>query len=597
MKRSSPGGNAFSVLMSSGKKKKAGTSSTSPPKTPSRFILCPAGCGKHVASIDVNNHLDLCLQQQAGGAISEANSTREEDQNTAPKEPTIITVDTSKKGSIEITNKDVKKPPEKNAVQPNKVENNAFAHMMKRSSEVFSTPPEPPKLWQRFHLCGNGDVTLTCYGGLSEPTDLTSSSFSPPTEHDVVWEETVQLKNRNGLQKERPPQTIQLVLSSSIPSAAENAKNRLVQRHSRLSVPVLKSILQKSIRRRRPLPSVRVAMELADKSLGDLLRRLPIIVFEDSSLHPDFSFLLWLMVADTKNFVLPPNIMAKLMKIVFEIASCPFQDDETCVDNEKQTSEGEDAAKEEAPSLSSFHKPGIDAKLNTSEILIWSALLRAQYGGMRFDVKMLRAYAGCWSRRFSIGAIPSNLASRLPVSASPSTKNAVEIAPTSGTSCCKWRDVPNRIHLAGRKQSSQRVSEILKSGIAKLVPSDLCVEGVDFHCSNVLDTMLSDQELVNSCLDQLKSIVDNEHATGLGQIPSNHEEKRAWLEGVLKKCMWHYSSGVNFRRPLQAVSPELSDVDKSTAREEDSLKTFWNELVAVRAKSFMKKYIEIRVAA
>lgn len=65
-------------------------------------------------------------------------------------------------------------------------------------------------------------------------------------------------------------------------------------------MPVLKSILQKSIRRRRPFPSVRVAMELIDKALGELLRRLPIIILEDSTLHPDFPLLVWLMVAESK---------------------------------------------------------------------------------------------------------------------------------------------------------------------------------------------------------------------------------------------------------------------------------------------------------
>lgn len=62
----------------------------------------------------------------------------------------------------------------------------------------------------------------------------------------------------------------------------------------------LKSILQKSIRRRAPLPSVRVAMELADKSFGDLIRRLPIIMLEDSFLHEDIGLLVWLMAAESK---------------------------------------------------------------------------------------------------------------------------------------------------------------------------------------------------------------------------------------------------------------------------------------------------------
>lgn len=41
-------------------------------------------------------------------------------------------------------------------------------------------------------------------------------------------------------------------------------------------------------------------MELFDKSYSDLIRRLPIIVLEDSSLHPDFGLLVWLMVAESK---------------------------------------------------------------------------------------------------------------------------------------------------------------------------------------------------------------------------------------------------------------------------------------------------------
>ena len=63
---------------------------------------------------------------------------------------------------------------------------------------------------------------------------------------------------------------------------------------------MLKSILQKSVRRRRPLPAVRVAMELMDKAMGELLRRLPIIMLEDSTLHPELPLLVWVMVADSK---------------------------------------------------------------------------------------------------------------------------------------------------------------------------------------------------------------------------------------------------------------------------------------------------------
>lgn len=74
----------------------------------------------------------------------------------------------------------------------------------------------------------------------------------------------------------------------------------LIIQRERDQVPVLKSTLQKSVRRRRPLPAVRVAMELMDKAMGELLRRLPIIILEDSMLHPDLPLLVWAMVAESK---------------------------------------------------------------------------------------------------------------------------------------------------------------------------------------------------------------------------------------------------------------------------------------------------------
>ena len=43
-----------------------------------------------------------------------------------------------------------------------------------------------------------------------------------------------------------------------------------------------------------------MALELADRSRGDLLRRLPVIALEDSALHPDFGLLVWMMVAESK---------------------------------------------------------------------------------------------------------------------------------------------------------------------------------------------------------------------------------------------------------------------------------------------------------
>ena len=63
---------------------------------------------------------------------------------------------------------------------------------------------------------------------------------------------------------------------------------------------IFKPCLQKAVRRKRPLPAVRCSMELMDKAFVEFTRRLPIIILEDSFLHPDFPFLIWIMIAASK---------------------------------------------------------------------------------------------------------------------------------------------------------------------------------------------------------------------------------------------------------------------------------------------------------
>jgi hypothetical protein len=85
---------------------------------------------------------------------------------------------------------------------------------------------------------------------------------------------------------------------------------------------LLKSALQKAVRRRLPWPgarvcgqrvphaqffdthdthtAVRLAYQLLLQSPDECLRRLPVIVMEDGLAHPRLPFLVWLMIAHTK---------------------------------------------------------------------------------------------------------------------------------------------------------------------------------------------------------------------------------------------------------------------------------------------------------
>jgi hypothetical protein len=589
------GKNAFSVLMNSGNKKKRELLAAT---RPSRYILCPAGCGKHVADIEMNTHLDACIDRvtHLPCAVVAQRPNQEETINVLAKDLGINqnNVISPDDGASESSPSPKKSKPV--ACLPDKGGSNAFTLMMKRSSEVFSNA-KAPKLFQRFHLGTDGCAKLTCYG--SKPDDSYTS------QETIEWTVAVELKDRppktdttsqQHLQKQ--PIIIELVISSSIPSMLADTSKQLVHRHSRLSVPVLKSILQKSVRRRRPLPAVRVAMELGDKALGALLRRLSIIMFEDSVLHPDFPFLMWVMVAQTKGFELPPSLVQKVLQIVFEMASCPLQDflDDFKEEEEEREDEGtrkysgqEKILGSSTPSLGSFHQFEIDVRPGLGDTFIWATLLRNAYGGMSCDTKMLRLYASGWKHRFAKGFVQEELALRLPLP--PSLHSATP------PGVCLWKDVPTRIHASARIPSESRVLDLCTNGLDKLLATDLACEGVDFHCSPIVDILLKDQGLVQSCLtwlatneDELRGLVPHQPAVLDGANVCDGRQ-RSWLEGIVKKCMWQYSAGVNHRRSLTASLVGSG----STTGTKDRLKCFWDELLATRSRAFSELYIQQRL--
>jgi hypothetical protein len=569
--------NAFAVLMGS-----SSSSSTKKRKhhqnINSRFALCPVGCGKHVADMDMNKHLDVCLQKKsstpdppqstkttlvppAAQQASPATTTSPSPHQPSNNKSILASENGEKEQSTPVS------PPSPTTTTP--ASNNAFLHMMKRSVEVFSKAHES-RLAQRFHLNADGSVSLTSYStnpGLSQPDDV-----------NIEWSATIQVKDKTA------DVGIDLVVSSSIPSAPN--KTRLVKRHSRLSVPVLKSILQKSIRRRKPLPSVRVAMEIADKSMGDLLRRLPIIILEDSTLHPSFPLLTWLMAAHSKNFELPPNLMVKVLCAVYEMASCPWQDHV----EDRPSSDGEESSPPDI-SISSYHKPGIDHTLeSTTDAIIWSMLLRAQYGGMACDIRMLRQFATQWKKRFFDGDVPDSIATRVPQSSIP--------AGAKGTNL-QWSNVPFRIHQSASRQSASRVQAInicQDNGIACLTKTDITMEGIDFHCSSILESMLSDRHLVDQCYNHRLATTG---MAGLDSMPDDDskDHRRSWLEGVLKRCMWNYSAGINRRLPFRpTTTTTTTDKEVKACCADNPLKDFWETLLQPRSKAFAEKYVSERLS-
>ena len=129
------------------------------------------------------------------------------------------------------------------------------------------------------------------------------------------------------------------------------------------SVPMLKSLLQKAIRRMEAEVAVKAARELLILDVGAFLRRLPIICVEDVTPIQGLDVSIWLMAAHSKGFILRRGHVEYLLGFVEAMANFP-----------RKTRKYEPAAAGTGEKPDPFHK---------------CLGLRRAFGGMKGDMKML----------------------------------------------------------------------------------------------------------------------------------------------------------------------------------------------------------------
>lgn len=167
---------------------------------------------------------------------------------------------------------------------------NAFSKLM-HSSQVSS----PKKVEFSLYLTeGNKLLPKFTFTGQEDPDGTGTVS---------LWSSKLRVKNIHcGAPAGKRDLSIELKTNmlpgSSGGTAAAGAMNPPI------SPAIVKSMLQKAIRRRKGSAAVRLAYELYRLSPQELLRRLPVIIIEDSSLHPAYPILVWCMLAESKGYIL-----------------------------------------------------------------------------------------------------------------------------------------------------------------------------------------------------------------------------------------------------------------------------------------------------
>jgi hypothetical protein len=148
---------------------------------------------------------------------------------------------------------------------------------------------------------------------------------------------------------------------------------------------ILKSALQKSVRRGEVDKALSCSKSLIDKDPKGCLRRLMVIILEDSMLHPDYAKLAILTDrARQKGMTLTEQDKTLVLTIVADVTRCEWRDFE-----------------KNNPDYSKEYKI---AKLEDEELaLINSINYRVRIGGWKDDMDMLRSYAKVWNKRFAEG--------------------------------------------------------------------------------------------------------------------------------------------------------------------------------------------------
>ena len=168
------------------------------------------------------------------------------------------------------------------------------------------------------------------------------------------------------------------------PSETENNEGFVFNQQPSLDVPLLKSNLQKAIRRKDKRTAVSTMIALLSKSPTELFCRLPIIYIEDVCLMTSFPIVVWFMMAD-KEYVIKNLDVFILVNIIISLCDTDEVYDDPSFDI---ISEEDDDCQEGLY----IKKP------NENDDAILALKIRSKYGGMKGYMTLLKEAIEHYSR-------------------------------------------------------------------------------------------------------------------------------------------------------------------------------------------------------
>ena len=145
------------------------------------------------------------------------------------------------------------------------------------------------------------------------------------------------------------------------------------------------SHLQKSIRKMHLEKAIKIGKHIIDLDITSLLRRLPIIMFEDVIPHTSLPILIWFLIASSKRFIFKEVMIQWLLGVIYFLASKPKHDEYKFLSNTNTD-------------LLNDHE------LNNNKKIFFKCLyIRISYGGMECDIQMINYFIQLWYEKFKLG--------------------------------------------------------------------------------------------------------------------------------------------------------------------------------------------------
>ena len=348
-----------------------------------------------------------------------------------------------------------------------------------------------------------------------------------------------------------------LTIMTNMDSAARTGG--LMPKVSNLPLSVVKSALQKNIRRRRPIQAAKCAFWLMRKSFTDFIRRFPIIILEDGILHPCYPHVIWFMIADSKGYIPSQSQCTFLLTLVIQVAECNIRDPlpDFSVEEERKMNK-----------IGTIDCDKLDPQI---AMFVRAILCRARYGGMVGDVKMLVGYAYIWLERFCGERKMPDAICRSDIFLSKEIRNLDTENPIN------WAYFIQHIHGLKVGQAIQTITaaELNNMGLGR---EDIPLSAVDFHC-------------VPKIIEEIATLLQRQDtAKGSSQVRSCPLLQCGDLHKRLKRAMWLFSSSVNHKLCLVTVRRATCGAIEDRKR----LLPLWTKSQNLAIK-FARKYIDFRV--